>query len=153
MLDQIDRKILSLLQKDGRLTNAELANHIDLSQSACHRRVKRLEEQGIIAGYGAFVDRSKVGLSVMGYVSVKMESHAEDLLHAFAKGIEKIDEIVACYAISGSGDYLLKVVAKDLDAYADVSLKKVLKLPGVKDSTTNFVLSTVKLSSAWPTHK
>jgi len=150
MLDSIDRKIVALLQGDGRLTNAELANHIALSQSACHRRVKRLEDQGVIAGYGAFVDRSRVGLSVMGYVSVKMESHAEEILTAFTRGVEEIDEIVACYAISGGGDYMLKVVSKNMDDYAAVALKKIVKLPGVKDTTTNFVLSTVKLTPAWP---
>ena len=150
MLDLVDRKIVALLQEDGRLTNAELAASVSLSQSACHRRVKRLEDVGVIAGYGAFVDRSKVGLSVMGHVSVKMESHSEDLLRSFVKGVEAIDEVVTCYAISGGGDYLLTVVAKDMDAFANVALKKIVHLPGVKDSTTNFVLSTVKLNAAWP---
>ncbi|MEL7490923.1 MAG: Lrp/AsnC family transcriptional regulator [Pseudomonadota bacterium] len=150
MLDVTDRKLVGLLQQDGRLTNAELAEQVGLSQSACHRRVKRLEDTGVISGYGAFVDRKRVGLNVLGYVSVKMESHSEDLLDKFTRGVEAIDEIVACYAISGGGDYLLKVVAADMDAYADVALKKLMRLPGVKDSTTNFVLSTVKLDPAWP---
>lgn len=150
MLDVTDRKLVGLLQQDGRLTNAELAEQVGLSQSACHRRVKRLEDTGVISGYGAFVDRKRVGLNVLGYVSVKMESHSEQLLDQFTRGVEAIDEIVACYAISGGGDYLLKVVAADMDAYADVALKKLMRLPGVKDSTTNFVLSTVKLDPAWP---
>ena len=150
MLDQIDRKLIGLLQEDGRLTNAELADAVGLSQSACHRRVKRLEETGVISGYGAFVDRKRVGLTVLGYVSVKMERHDEELLEAFVRGVEEIDEIVACYAISGGGDYLLKVVAADMDAYANVSLKKLSRLPGVQDSQSTFVLSTVKLEHAWP---
>lgn len=150
MLDATDRKLVGLLQQDGRLTNAELAERVGLSQSACHRRVKRLEDTGVISGYGAFVDRKRVGLNVMGYVFVKMESHAEDLLDAFTRGVEAMDEIVACYAISGRGDYLLTVVAADMDAYAEVALKKLAHLPGVKDSESNFVLSTVKLDPAWP---
>ena len=95
MLDVTDHKIIALLQEDGRLTNAELATSVGLSQSACHRRVKRLEDQGVIAGYGAFVDRSKVGLSVMGFVSIKLENHSEDLLEAFARNVDSVDEVVA----------------------------------------------------------
>lgn len=148
-LDIIDRKLVGLLQQDGRLTNAEIAERIGLSQSACHRRVKRLEETGVISGYGAFVDRKRVGLNVMGYIFVKMESHAESLLDVFIRGVEEMDEIVACHAISGGGDYLLTVVAADMDAYADFALKKLAKLPGIKDSESNFVLSTIKLDPAW----
>ena len=150
MLDVTDRKIIALLQEDGRLTNAELATSVGLSQSACHRRVKRLEDQAVIAGYGAFVDRSKVGLSVMGFVSIKLENHSEDLLEAFARNVDSVDEVVACYAISGGGDFFLKIVAKDMEAFSNVALKKIVRIPGVKDTTTNFVLSTLKLNAAWP---
>ncbi len=150
MLDLVDRKLVALLQEDGRLTNAELAERVGLSQSACHRRVKRLEDTGVISGYGAFVDRKRVGLNVLGYVFVKMESHSEDLLAAFMRSIEAIDEVVACYAISGGGDYLLKVVAADMDAYAEVVLKRLVRLPGVKDSESNFVLDTIKYDPALP---
>ncbi|MEL7487694.1 MAG: Lrp/AsnC family transcriptional regulator [Pseudomonadota bacterium] len=150
MTDLIDRKLVALLQEDGRLTNAELAERVGLSQSACHRRVKRLEDTGVISGYSAFVDRKRIGLNVLAYVFVKMESHAEDLLEAFTRGVDAIDEIVACDAISGDGDYLLKIVAADMDAYAEIALKKVVRLPGVKDSSTNFVLSTMKLDHGWP---
>ena len=150
MLDLTDRKLIALLQEDGRLTNAELAERVGLSQSACHRRVKRLEDTGVISGYTAFIDRKRVGLNVMAYVFIKLESHAEDLLDAFTRGVEEIDEVVACYSISGDGDYLLKVVTADMDAYAEVALKKLVRLPGVKDSESNFVLSTIKLDHGWP---
>jgi len=149
-VDETDLKLLKLLQSDGRLTNAELAEKTGLSVSACHRRVKQLEESGVISGYAAVVDRSKIGLAVLAYVFVKLESHAEDLLDAFEKRVRTIDEVVACYAISGGGDYILKVAAPNMDDYADVALKKIARLPGVKDSTSNFVLSTMKLSSGWP---
>jgi DNA-binding Lrp family transcriptional regulator len=150
MLDDADRRLLSLLQDEGRLTNAELAERVGLSLSACHRRVKRLEEEGFIAGYSAVVDRKSIGFSVLAYVFVKLEAHSEDFLKAFVEGVAKIDEIVACYAIAGGGDYLLKVVARDMDAYAEVALKKIVRLPGVKDSSSNFVLTTLKREAGWP---
>ena len=149
-LDRIDRAIVALLQEDGRRTNAEIAESIGLSQSACHRRIQRLQEEGVINGFTAVIDRRKVGLSVMGYVTVKMESHDAKMLEEFVRGVEAIDEIIACYAIAGDGDYILQVVAADLDAFSEVALKRLVRLPGVKDSTTNFVLSTVKLKPSWP---
>ncbi|MEM6537855.1 MAG: Lrp/AsnC family transcriptional regulator [Pseudomonadota bacterium] len=146
----IDRRIISLLQANGRMTNAELAESVNLSTSAVHRRVRLLEDAGVIAGYRAVLDPKCVGLSVTGYVSVKMESHDPKLLKEFVRSVEAIPEIVACHAISGDGDYFLKVMAADMDRFADVSLKRVVRLPGVKDSTTNFVLSTVKSETTWP---
>ncbi|MBI1393581.1 MAG: winged helix-turn-helix transcriptional regulator [Alphaproteobacteria bacterium] len=150
MLDAIDRRIVALLQADGRMTNADLAASVNLSTSAAHRRVRQLEEAGVIVGYRAVIDPKKAGLSVLGYVSIKMESHDPKMLAAFVRGLEAIAEVVACSAISGGGDYLLKVVAADMDAFADVALKRLVRLPGVKDSTSNFVLATVKPEGAWP---
>jgi Lrp/AsnC family leucine-responsive transcriptional regulator len=149
-MDDVDRKLLALLQADGRLTNAELAEKVGVSLSACHRRVKQLEEDGVISGYSALVDRSRLGLSVLAYVFVKLERHTEALLEEFLKGVAAIEEIVACHAIAGAADYLLKVVAADMDAYAKVALQKIVRLPGVKDSSSNFVLSTYKLTPGWP---
>lgn len=149
MLDLIDRKLIGLLQSEGRLTNAELAEKVALSQSACHRRVRRLEEEGAITGYAALVDRRKIGLNVMAYVFVKLESHSEDLVDAFMRGVDGIDEVVSCHAIAGLADYILVVVAETVDDYAQVALKKILRLPGVKDSTSNFVLSTLKQGGVW----
>lgn len=150
-MDAIDFKLIAALQADGRRTSAELAEAVGLSLSACHRRVKQLEEQGVITGYTAVVDRAKLGLTVLAYVFVKLESHAEELLAAFEAQVRRIDEVVACYAISGSGDYILTVAAKDIEDYAEVALKKLARLPGVKDSASNFVLSTMKLTPGWPT--
>lgn len=153
MIDATDRKFLELLQNNGRLTNAELAQETGLSVSACHRRVKQLEARGVITGYSAVVDRTKAGLSVLAYVLVKLDSHTEGSLDDFEKRIDLIDEVVACYAISGSGDYILKVAASDMDNFAEVALKKLARLPGVKDSSSNFVLSTMKLAPGWPLMK
>ncbi len=149
-IDATDRRLLALLQANGRLTNAELAEATGLSVSACHRRVKQLEARGVIAGYTAIVDRARAGLSVLAYVIVKLDSHTEERLEDFDRRIQLIDEVVACYAISGSGDYILKVVAPDMDSFAEVALKKLARLPGVKDSASNFVLSVMKLSPGWP---
>ena len=150
MIDPIDRQLLTLLQGNGRLTNADLAEATGLSVSACHRRVKQLEARGVIAGYAAIVDRTKAGLSILAYVIVKLDSHSEARLDDFANRVQRIDEVVACYAISGSGDYILKVVAPDMDSFAEVALKKLARLPGVKDSASNFVLSVMKLAPGWP---
>lgn len=153
MLDEADRKLLTLLQSDGRLTNAQLAEKTGLSVSACHRRVKQLEARGVISGYAAVIDRMAVGLNVLAYVFIKLDSHAEERLDDFEKRIDLIDEVVACYAISGGGDYILKVAAADMNAFAEVALKKLARLPGVKDSASNFVLSTMKLAPGWPLTK
>lgn len=150
MLDDVDQKLMRLLQSDGRLTNAELAEKVALSQSACHRRVRRLEESGAITGYAALVDRRKIGLNVMAYVLVKLESHSEELVNGFMRGVEGIEEVVDCHAIAGLADYILVVVAENVDAYAEIALKKILRLPGVKDSTSNFVLATLKQGGARP---
>lgn len=150
MIDHTDKKILSLLQRHGRLTNAEIADQVGLSVSAAHRRVKQLEEAGVITGYSANVSRGATGLNVLAYVFVKLDSHTEDHLAAFEEQVNLIDEVVSCFAVSGGGDYILQVVARDMDGFAEVALKKLARLPGVKDSTSNFVLSVMKQSAGWP---
>jgi DNA-binding Lrp family transcriptional regulator len=150
MIEPHDRALLAHLQQDGRLTNAELAERIGLSLSACHRRVKRLEGAGVIVGYQAIVDRKQAGFSVLAYVWVTLEKHSEDLLDAFLNGVEEVREIVACHAVAGGADYLLLVVAEDMDAYAAVALQKIVRLPGVKNSSSNFVLTTYKQMAGWP---
>ncbi len=150
MIDDTDKKILTLLQRDARLTNAEIAERVGLSISAAHRRVKQLEASGVVKGYGAKVDRAAAGLSVLAYVFVKLDSHAEDHLAAFEKQVNLMDEVVSCSAVSGGGDYILQVVAKDMDSFAEMALKKLVRLPGVKDSSSHFVLSNMKESAGWP---
>ena len=150
MIDEFDEKLIAALQADGRQTTADLSELVGLSQSSCHRRVRKLEEDGVITGYSAIVDRSKLGLKVLSYLIVKLDNHDEKALKAFKRGVDQIDEIVACYAVSGNGDYLLKIAAADMDAYAQVALEKLSRLPGVKDSESQFVLSTIKLKPGWP---
>lgn len=150
MIDETDKKILDLLQRDGRLTNAEIAEQVGLSQSACHRRVKQLEQAEVITGYTATVSRAALGFNILAYVFVKLDSHVEDHLAAFERQVNLIDEVVSCSAISGGGDYILQVVARDMNGFAEVALKKLARLPGVKDSSSNFVLSTMKQAPGWP---
>ena len=150
MIDATDKKILIMLQRDGHLTNAEIAEEVGLSVSAAHRRVKQLEASGIITGYGARVDRAAAGLSLLAFVFIKLDSHAEDHLAAFEKQVNLMDEVVSCSAVSGGGDYILQVVAPDMESFAEVALKKLVRLPGVKDSASQFVLSTMKETTGWP---
>ncbi len=105
---------------------------------------------GVIEGYAAKVNRAAAGLNILAYVVVKLESHAEDRLAAFEQQVNQIDEVVSCSAISGGGDYILQVAARDMDGFAQVALKKLARLPGVKDSSSNFVLSTMKQAAGWP---
>ena len=149
-MDELDRRLLALLQEDARLTNAELSERVALSPSACHRRVRQLEAAGLIAGYSARLDPKALGLSVIGYVFVKLESHDAARLKRFADGVRAIPGVVAAHAVSGGGDYLLKVAAADMDAFSEIALNELARLPGVKDSTTSFVLSTIKPEAGWP---
>ena len=150
MVDAVDRKILSKLQENGRLTHGQLADHLGLSVCACHRRVKQLEERGVITGYSAIVDRTKLDLKVLAYIFIKLDAHTQTTLSEFEKRIAQMKEVVACHAVSGGGDYILKVIAEDMDAFADIALKQLARLPGLKDSSSNFVLSTLKESPGWP---
>jgi len=143
-LSDIDKKLLNLLQNNARLTHAQLAEKVGLSQSACHRRIKQMEDAGLIANYRAHLNRQAMGLKLMVFVFVKLDAHTEDILAPFRAGIKRMDEVVAFYTISGSGDYLLKVVTSDMEAYADIVLKQLVQLKGVRDIASNFVLSTDK---------
>jgi Lrp/AsnC family leucine-responsive transcriptional regulator len=143
-LDEIDRKILQLLEADGRLTNVELANQIGLSPSPCLRRVRRLEAEGIIQGYGARIDRSKVGFGLTAFVSVKMERPREAEASHFRESMQLLPHVLSCYLISGQPDFLLEVTVSDLSQYSNSLLASLRDLPEIKDVQTSFVLDTVK---------
>jgi Lrp/AsnC family leucine-responsive transcriptional regulator len=149
-VDEFDRKILKALQVDSGLSNADLAARIGLSPSPCLRRVKALERAGVIAGYAARVDREAVGLTVSAFVEVQLERQTDGVTEAFLAAVNKIPEIVACYLMTGSLDFLLHVVAKDLAAYGDFVTARMLKLPGVKDVRSSFVLTVAKRPGALP---
>src|SRR5689334_8721666 len=149
-LDAIDRKILSHLQSDGRMTMQELADKIGLSVSPCHRRVKLLEERGVITRYIATVDQKAVGLHVSVFISIKLARQKEEDLDRFARAISKWEEVLECYLMTGNRDYLLRVVAADLSSYEAFLKNKLTRLDGIASIESSFALSQVKYSIALP---
>src|SRR5579872_1201237 len=149
-LDTIDRKILAHLQSDGRITMAELADKVGLSVSPCHRRVKLLEERGVITRYIATVDQKSVGLHVSVFISIKLARQKEEDLNRFARAISKWDEVLECYLMTGNRDYLLRVVAADLSSYEAFLKNKLTRLDGIASIESSFALSQVKYSIALP---
>lgn len=149
-LDRYDVAILGELQRDARLSNAELASRIGLSAAPTWRRVKWLEGQGYITGYRAEIDRRRIGLGVLAFVRVDAERNNAAATRALEDAIRSLPEVVACHYISGAGTFELHVVATDLDAYSRWSMDTLFKLPNVKDIHTSFSLGEVKASSALP---
>lgn len=149
-LDRIDLKILDALQKDGRLTNAELADKVGLSLSPCWRRLKRLEESGVIEGYQAVLDRRALGLGVTAFVRVDIERHTPAAERRFEDAIADLPEIVSCHVISGEGAFMLMVMTESLESFSQFALNTLMALPGVKDTQTSFSLKEVKKSSYLP---
>lgn len=148
-LDAADLRILEALQRNGRLSNVDLADKVGLSPSPCLRRVKDLEEDGYIQGYAAILDRRKLGLGVVAFVEVKIDQNAEgDAI--FRRSVAQIPEIVSCFVMTGAMDYLLQIVVPDLDAYAEVAMKRILQIPGVSDMRSSFIIDVVKHSTALP---
>ena len=148
--DSVDRRIVHELQADGRLTNAELSNRVNLSPSPCLRRVKNLEEQGIITGYTANVDQDKFGLPISIFVSVKLEKQTEEMLRTFEAEIGKIDEIVECYLMTGGFDYLLRIITDSLNSYQNVLTKRITHIPGIASIESSFALGIIKQSKIYP---
>ncbi|WP_044564098.1 Lrp/AsnC family transcriptional regulator [Azospirillum sp. B4] len=148
-LDAADLRILDTLQRNGRLSNVDLAEAVGLSPSPCLRRVKDLEDQGYIQGYAALLDRRRLGLGVVAFVEVKIDQNAEGDA-VFRRLVSQIPEVVSCFVMTGTMDYLVQVVVSDLEAFAEVSMKKLLQIPGVKDVRSSFVLDVVKHSTAVP---
>jgi len=150
MIDDTERRILTELQKDGRISNVELADKVGLSESPCLRRVRQLEDADIIKGYTAQLDQKKLGLGVTVFVQVNLDQSTEAMTHNFWEAVRAEPHVVECFAVSGSYDYLLKIVARDLDDFSNIAMRRILKFPGVKDMTSGFVLEEVKGSSQLP---
>jgi Lrp/AsnC family leucine-responsive transcriptional regulator len=149
-LDATDRRILAALQKEGRITNAELSERINLSPSACHRRVQRLEEDGFIAAYVALVDARKLGKPTTVFVEITLESQAEDLLDAFEREVARVPDILECHLMAGSADYLIKIVAEDTEDFARIHRRFLSRLPGVRQMQSSFALREVVRTTALP---
>lgn len=149
-LDTLDRKILDALQADGRLSNVALAERIGLSPSPCLRRLKNMEKQGVIEGYRAVLNRTKLGLGLTVFVGIKLEHHQDTGSTAFTGTIARLAEVISCHIVSGEHDYLLQVVVPDLESYEKFLIDTLLKLPGVKDVRSNFAIRTVKPPAPLP---
>ncbi len=149
-LDRTDLLLLAELQRNGRLTNAELAERVHLSASACLRRVQRLEREGVVAGYRAEVDPEKVGLGLQAFVRVHLTHHDAASVAAFAHFVNEWDEVVACHALTGDMDYLLQIAVRDLEHFSRFLLDRLLGQSGVADVNSSFVLRTVKALRGLP---
>ncbi|NND20318.1 MAG: Lrp/AsnC family transcriptional regulator [Silicimonas sp.] len=143
-IDQISRKILRELQRDGRITNIELADKVGLSPSACLRRVQDLERRGIIAGFRAVIDKSKLGIGFTAYVSVGLNNHTKASQEAFERAISRSDEVIECHNITGTVEYLLRVEATDLAAYKIFHTDVLGTLPQVNSITSYVVMGSPK---------
>ncbi len=149
-IDATDARILEALQRTGRLSNADLAERVNLSTSACHRRVQRLEADGIIRGYVALLDPRKVGRPTTVFVEITLSGQADEVLDAFEKAVARVPDVLECHLMAGSADYLLKVVANDTEDFARIHRRYLATLPGVAQMQSSFALRTVRQTTALP---
>ena len=149
-LDRFDSRILSALQRNGRLSVVELAESIGLSPTPCARRIKALESSGAIEGYAAILNPARIGLAVLAMVQVKLTEHTDETVARFEREIAQMDEVTKCFAMTGAYDFILEVYGKDLDALSNVVLKKLIRVPNVRDMQSSVVLATVKRSTRIP---
>ncbi len=149
-LDATDTRILNVLQKRGRISNADLSEAINLSASACHRRVQRLEEAGIIRDYVALLDPRKLGRPTVVFVEITLSGQADEVLDAFEREVKLIPDVLECHLMAGTADYLLKVVAEDTEDFARIHRRYLARLPGVAQMHSSFALRTVRQTTALP---
>lgn len=148
--DATDRKILLCLQQDARQTMAELAEQVALSQSPCWRRVHQLEESGVIEGYHAHLNRRRLGFGTTGFIHIQMENHTPERILAFEREVTALPQVVCCVNLSGHYDYMLEVIAADLEAFSHLVHYQIRCLPGVKEISTSFVMKEVKRTGIIP---
>ncbi|QHB33766.1 Lrp/AsnC family transcriptional regulator [Yersinia canariae] len=144
LITPADIKILKQLQRAGRMTNQELADKVGMATSPCWRRVRQLEESGVITGYQANIDRRKIGLGILAFIRVKIDSHSEEEAKLFEAQVGALKPVIACYAVAGDADFLLQVVAEDLDSFSTFAMSVIRRLSGIKEMQTTFVLREVK---------
>ena len=149
-LDSFEKKILRELQQDASLTTAELAERVSLSATPCWRRINRLEQDGYIRARVALVDRRKVGLNAHIFAQVKLNAHGRANLDEFGAAIQGFPEVLDCFVLMGSTDFMLRIVAKDIDAYEKFFFDRLSKLPGVQEINSTVALSEIKSTSALP---
>ncbi len=149
-IDDADRQILRELQQNGRLPIVELAELVGLSASPCLRRVRQLEKRGAITGYSASVDAARLGLNIIAYIQVNLDQRSEADTDAFREAVLHEPAIIECYALTGSFDYLIKVAVADLENFADLTMQRILRFPGVNSITSGVLLKVLKEPSGIP---
>jgi Lrp/AsnC family leucine-responsive transcriptional regulator len=150
LLDATDRRILSVLQRRGRMSNTELSDTVHLSASACHRRVQRLEETGYIRDYVALLDARKMGVPTTVFVEITLQGQADEVLEAFEKAVARIPDVFECHLMAGTADYLLKVVTEGTEDFARIHRQYLARLPSVAQMQSSFALRTVFKTTALP---
>ena len=149
-MDSKDREIIKALQRNGRLTNQDLAAQVNLSPSPCLRRTRALEEKGVIKGYTAIVDERTYGLPVTALVRIRLSSHTGDVVKLFEKKVHETEQILDCYVITGSEDYLLRVLVEDLKSYEEFVRHKLHNIPGIASIDSSFAYGVLKQSNVFP---
>lgn len=152
-LSEQDCRILASLQSNSQVTNQQLAEAVGMSASPCWRRVRQFEEQGLIQGYGARLDRRALGWGVLAFVRIKIDSHNDEEAQLFEESIRTLEPVIACYSIAGDSDFLLQVVAQNLDTYTDFAMTVVRRLPRIKEMQTTFVLKEIKPFQGFPVQR
>lgn len=150
-LDAYDRAILRKLQQEGRISNQDLAEEVNLSPSPCLRRVRRLEEEGVIDGYTARLNARRLGLNLMAFIQISMDKHIPERFEGFESAVANFPEVLECHLITGqAADYLLKVVVEDMDGYQQFLLNKITRIEGVSGVQSSFVLKSPQNTATLP---
>jgi Lrp/AsnC family leucine-responsive transcriptional regulator len=149
-LDETDAAILRVLQRQGRMTHAELSERVHLSPSACHRRVQRLEAAGVIRDYVALLNPRAVGRVTTVFVEIKLQGQSDEILDVFEKAVARVEDVLECHLMAGTADYMLKVVARDSEDFARIHRQHLSRLPGVAQMQSSFALKTVFKTTALP---
>lgn len=151
MVDEIDNKILTLLQKDGKMTFKEIANELDLTTTPVYERIKKMEKNGVIQSYKAIVDRRKLGLQLLVFCNVSLKEHQASFLENFENDIVNFPEVISCYHIAGMYDYLIQLTVKDMDEYQVFISKKIANINNIAKVQSSFVMTEVKTNQDLPT--
>lgn len=149
-LDETDRRILRVLQRRGRISNADLSEAVNLSASSCHRRVQRLEAEGYVRDYVALLDSRKLGLPTTVFVEITLSAQADEVLEAFETAVARVPDVLECHLMAGTADYILKIVAADTEDFARIHRQYLTRLPGVAQMQSSFALRTVFKTTALP---
>ncbi|ETA50396.1 Lrp/AsnC family transcriptional regulator [Ponticoccus alexandrii] len=149
-LDETDRRILRVLQRRGRISNADLSGAVNLSASSCHRRVQRLEAEGYVRDYVALLDARRLGMPTTVFVEITLSAQADEVLEAFETAVARVPDVLECHLMAGTADYILKIVAADTEDFARIHRQYLTRLPGVAQMQSSFALRTVFKTTALP---